>query len=78
MVHPVDKYVGSRVRLRRAQLGITQQKLGEAANITFQQIQKYERGVSRISVSKLYEFSKFMNIAPEWFLEGYVEIEKGK
>ena len=53
--HPVDVHVGGRVRLRRTLLGMSQEKLGEALELTFQQIQKYERGTNRISASRLYQ-----------------------
>ena len=56
--NPVDVHVGSRVRLRRTLLGLSQEKLGEAVGLTFQQIQKYERGANRIGASRLFEFSR--------------------
>ena len=58
--HPVDVHVGSRVRLRRTMLGMSQEKLGDAVGLTFQQIQKYERGANRIGSSRLYQFSHIL------------------
>ena len=68
--HPVDVYVGGRVRLRRIFLGYSQEKLGLALGLTFQQIQKYERGINRISASKLYELSSLLDVSMEFFFEG--------
>ncbi|HMB76303.1 MAG TPA: helix-turn-helix transcriptional regulator, partial [Kiloniellaceae bacterium] len=68
--HPVDIYVGGRVRLRRTYLGYSQEKLGQALGLTFQQIQKYERGLNRISSSKLYELSKLLEVPVAFFFEG--------
>ena len=51
--NPIDKHVGSRVRMRRILLGMSQEKLGEALNLTFQQVQKYEKGTNRIGASRL-------------------------
>ena len=66
---PVDVHVGSRLRLRRTLLGISQEKLGESVNLTFQQIQKYERGANRIGASRLYEFSRILEISISYFFE---------
>jgi len=67
--HPVDVYVGSRVRQRRALLGITQVELAEATGMSYQQIQKYETGANRISASKLFQFSEILEVAPGYFFE---------
>ena len=67
--HPVDVHVGTRVRQRRTLLGKTQEKLGEAVGLTFQQIQKYERGANRIGSSRLYEFSKVLDVPVSYFFE---------
>jgi len=67
---PIDKYVGSRVRMRRILLGFSQEKLGAALGLTFQQVQKYEKGTNRISASRLQEISKTLNIAPSYFFDG--------
>ena len=53
--NPVDKYVGSRVRMRRIMLGMSQEKLGEALGLTFQQIQKYEKGTNRVGASRIQQ-----------------------
>ena len=59
---PVDVHVGSRLRLRRTLLGLSQGKLGEAVGLTFQQIQKYERGANRVGASRLFEFSRILDV----------------
>jgi transcriptional regulator with XRE-family HTH domain len=69
-VHPVDVHVGHRLRARRKQFAITQEKLAAALNITFQQVQKYERGKNRISASMLYVAARFLKTTPGWFFEG--------
>jgi len=66
---PIDVYVGSRVRMRRTLLGKSQTNIGEALGLTFQQIQKYERGANRISSSKLYKLSKLLKIPVVYFFE---------
>ncbi len=67
--NPVDIHVGARVRLRRTLLGMSQEKLGAAVGLTFQQIQKYERGANRIGASRLYEFSKILDVPVSYFFE---------
>ena len=67
--NPVDIHVGRRLRLRRTLLGLSQEKLGEAVGLTFQQIQKYERGANRISASRLYAFSEFLDVLVPFFFE---------
>lgn len=67
--HPVDVHVGSRVRQRRTLLGMSQEKLGDAVGLTFQQIQKYERGTNRIGCSRLYEFSKVLDVPVSYFFD---------
>jgi transcriptional regulator with XRE-family HTH domain len=69
-IHEVDIHVGSRVRLRRRILGISQTKLGDALGLTFQQIQKYENGSNRISASRLFEISQILSVEPEFFFLG--------
>jgi transcriptional regulator with XRE-family HTH domain len=66
---PVDIHVGSRVRLRRTLLGLSQEKLGEAVGLTFQQIQKYERGANRIGASRLFEFSRILDVPVSFFFD---------
>ena len=65
----VDIYVGSRVRLRRTMLGMSQQALAQAVNLTFQQIQKYERGTNRIGSSRLYQFSQILDVPVAYFFD---------
>jgi transcriptional regulator with XRE-family HTH domain len=66
---PVDVQVGSRVRLRRNMLGMSQEKLGEALGLTFQQVQKYERGANRIGASRLYELSRVLDVPVQFFYD---------
>ncbi len=66
---PVDAHVGGRVRLRRTLLGLTQEKLGAAISLTFQQVQKYERGTNRIGSSRLYELSKVLDVPVSFFFD---------
>ena len=70
---PVDVHVGGRVRLRRTLLGMSQEKLGEAINLTFQQIQKYERGTNRIGASRLYQLSQVLDVSVQFFYDGLIE-----
>ncbi len=67
--HPIDAHVGARVRLRRTLLGMTQTGLGDALGLTFQQVQKYERGTNRISASRLYDLSRVFDVPIEHFFE---------
>ncbi len=66
---PVDVHVGSRVRLRRTLLGMSQDKLGKALRLTFQQIQKYERGANRIGSSRLYQLSQILDVPVSFFFD---------
>ena len=68
--NPVDLHVGGRVRMRRKMLGVSQERLAEALGLTFQQVQKYERGANRISASKLYEIARFLSAPIAYFFEG--------
>jgi len=68
--NPVDKHVGSRVRLRRMMLGMSQEKLGDALGLTFQQVQKYEKGTNRIGASRLQHISHILQIPVPFFFEG--------
>src|SRR3546814_8104997 len=63
--NPVDVHVGSRVRLRRTLLGMSQEKLGEAIGLTFQQVQKYERGANRVGASRLFDLSRVLDRSEE-------------
>lgn len=67
--NPIDKHVGSRVRMRRLLLGLSQEKLGEALGITFQQIQKYEKGTNRIGASRLQQISAVLNAPVSFFFD---------
>jgi transcriptional regulator with XRE-family HTH domain len=67
--NPIDVHVGSRVRLRPTFLGLSQEKLGEAVGLTFQQIQKYEKGMNRIGSSRLYQFSQILDVPVSFFFE---------
>lgn len=73
----VDKFVGKRVRMRRSLLGISQENLAKSVNLTFQQIQKYERGVNRVSAGRLYQFSRILDVPIPFFFDGYEENKKG-
>jgi transcriptional regulator with XRE-family HTH domain len=67
--NPIDIHVGSRVRLRRNMLGLSQEKLGEAIGLTFQQVQKYERGANRIGASRLLELSSVLGVPVSFFYD---------
>ncbi len=67
--HPVDIYVGNRLRKKRLEMGISQEQIGSAIDVTFQQIQKYEKGYNRISCSKLFEISEFLKTKIGYFFE---------
>lgn len=68
--NPTDKYVGSRVRMRRLMLGMSQEKLADQLHLTFQQVQKYEKGTNRISASRLQEISHILSVPVPFFFEG--------
>jgi len=74
--HPVDVFVGSRLRIRRTMLGLSQGVLAKKLNITFQQIQKYEKGQNRVGSSRLYEFSKALGVSVDYFFKGFEEEAK--
>lgn len=67
--NPIDVHVGSRIRLRRNMLGLSQEKLGESLGITFQQIQKYEKGTNRVGASRLQAISSILNVPVSFFFE---------
>jgi transcriptional regulator with XRE-family HTH domain len=67
---PIDVNVGSRIRLRRTQLGMSQEKLGDALKVSFQQIQKYERGMNRVGASRLLDLSRALGVDITFFYEG--------
>ena len=68
--NPVDKYVGSRVRMRRIMLGMSQEKLGEALGLTFQQVQKYEKGTNRVGASRIQQISEILQVPVSFLFEG--------
>jgi transcriptional regulator with XRE-family HTH domain len=68
--NPIDKHVGSRVRMRRLMLGMSQEKLGDALGLTFQQVQKYEKGTNRIGASRLQHISRILQVPVAFFFEG--------
>jgi transcriptional regulator with XRE-family HTH domain len=67
--NPIDIHVGSRIRLRRNMLGLSQEKLGEAIGLTFQQVQKYERGANRVGASRLHELSRVLDVPVSFFFD---------
>lgn len=69
----IDAHVGSRIRLRRTLLGMSQEQLGDAMNLTFQQIQKYERGANRIGSGRLYQLSQVLNVPISYFFDDMPE-----
>ena len=75
--NPVDLHVGSRVRMRRKILGVSQQRLADSLGLTFQQVQKYERGANRISASKLYAMATTLQAPVSYFFEGLAEPQAG-
>lgn len=75
MAHPVDKHVGKKLRQYRWLKGMTQQQLGDAVGIKFQQIQKYETGANRVSASRLWEIAKTLDVAVSSFFEGLAATE---
>ena len=74
--HPVDIYVGARLRARRTLLGMTQTDLGDTAGLTFQQIQKYERGTNRVSASRLYDLCRVLDVPVNFFFDGLISKAK--
>jgi transcriptional regulator with XRE-family HTH domain len=71
--NPIDLHVGSRIRLRRKVLGVSQESLAADLGLTFQQVQKYERGANRVSASKLYEIARSLQTTISYFFEGYAD-----
>ncbi|MEM6415724.1 MAG: helix-turn-helix transcriptional regulator [Pseudomonadota bacterium] len=74
--HPIDVHVGGRVRLRRTMLGMSQDRLGEALGLTFQQVQKYEKGVNRIGASRLFEISKILDVPIQYLFEDFEDLSR--
>ena len=75
---PVDAHVGSRIRLRRTMLGISQTELAGRIDVTFQQVQKYEKGANRVGASRLQQIADVMETNPAWFFEGAPGVEAGR
>jgi transcriptional regulator with XRE-family HTH domain len=71
--NPVDLHVGARIRLRRRMQGVSQEKLADALGLTFQQVQKYERGANRVSASKLYEIATALHSPVSYFFDGLAD-----
>ena len=71
--NPVDLHVGGRVRMRRKLLGVSQEQLADSLGLTFQQVQKYERGANRVSASKLYEIAKTLQVPVSFFFDGLAD-----
>lgn len=69
MPNPIDVHVGARIRVRRSLLGLSQESLGEAIGLTFQQIQKYEQGANRIGAGRLYRFSRILGVPVQYFFD---------
>lgn len=74
--HQIDKHVGARLRMRRMMLNMSQSNLGEALGITFQQIQKYEKGTNRVSASRLQQIAQVLQVPVPFFFEGVAHPEK--
>lgn len=75
--NPIDVHVGSRVRMRRMLVGLSQEKLGERLGLTFQQVQKYEKGSNRVSASRLYQMAQILGVPVQFFFEDLPEAAKG-
>lgn len=69
--HPIDTHVGGRVRLRRTMLGMSQDKLADSLGLTFQQIQKYEKGVNRIGASRVFEIARVLGVPIQFFFDDF-------
>jgi transcriptional regulator with XRE-family HTH domain len=71
--NPIDRHVGARVRMRRKILGVSQEKLADSLGLTFQQVQKYEKGANRVSASKLYEIAAALQTQVAYFFDGLAD-----
>ena len=78
MKHPVDAHVGKRIRHRRWMVGMTQQQLADRVGIKFQQIQKYETGMNRVSASRLWDIAEVLGVAINFFFEGIDDTREAK
>ncbi len=70
---PIDRHVGARIRMRRKILGVSQEKLADSLGLTFQQVQKYEKGANRVSASKLYDIAAALQTQVAYFFEGLAD-----
>ena len=75
-VTPVDVYIGQKIRTRRNLLGLSQTELADSAGITFQQVQKYEKGTNRVGASRLQQFSEALGVPPSYFFVGLPAVGK--
>lgn len=75
--NPIDRHIGSRVRARRIMLGMSQEKLADALGLTFQQVQKYEKGVNRIGASRLLQIAGILDVGIDFFFEGIPGLRAG-
>lgn len=75
--NPIDVHVGGRVRMRRMLVGMSQEKLGDSLGLTFQQVQKYEKGANRIGASRLYQIARVLGVPIEFFYDGVAADEQG-
>ena len=75
--NPIDVHVGSRVRMRRMLVGLSQEKLGDRLGLTFQQVQKYEKGSNRVSASRLYQMAQILSVPVQFFFDDLPETAKG-
>src|SRR5207302_4903272 len=71
--NPIDIQVGNRVRIRRMLIGMSQERLGDLLGLTFQQVQKYEKGVNRIGAGRLFEVARILNVPVDFFYEGVAD-----
>lgn len=74
--NPIDVHVGNRMRLRRMLVGLSQEKMGEMLGLTFQQVQKYEKGVNRIGAGRLYQIADILSVPISYFYEGFEGLEE--
>lgn len=74
--NPIDRYVGTRVRLRRCMLGLSQERLAEELGITFQQVQKYEKGLNRIGASRLWDLAQVLGVSVDFFFDKMDEVSQ--
>ena len=73
--NPIDAQVGNRVRIRRMLIGMSQEKLGDLLGLTFQQVQKYEKGVNRIGAGRLFEIARILGVPIDFFYDGVASAE---